>query len=85
MRLLLVNDQGESVACYDRLEHYDAQKSSSVLALLDILEALIAAAQGKGGAPGSVARSQAKVPGPATAVPEQLSRTVGFEDSNNER
>ena len=55
MKLLLVNDRGELIACYERLEHYDAQKSSSVLALLDFLETLIATAQGKGGAPGSQA------------------------------
>jgi hypothetical protein len=55
MKLLLVNDQGESVACYERLEHYDAQKSSSVLALLDFLETIIATAKGRGGAPGSKA------------------------------
>ena len=53
MKLLLVNDQGESVACFERVEHYDAQKPGSVLALLDFLETLIATAQGKGGAPSS--------------------------------
>ena len=47
MKLLLVNDQGESVACFERVEHYDAQKSGSVLALLDFLETLIATARGK--------------------------------------
>ena len=91
MKLLLVNDQGESVACFERVEHYDAQKSSSVLTLLDILETLIATAQGKGGAPGSKAWSQPRVPtaesgwGPTETAQEQLSRVVGFEDSNNER
>ena len=57
MKLILVNDQGESVACFERVEHYDAQKPGSVLALLDFLETLLATAKGKGGAPGS--KSQA--------------------------
>jgi hypothetical protein len=47
MKLLLVNDQGESVACLEDVEGYDVQNSSNVLALLDFLETLIAAAKGK--------------------------------------
>ena len=49
MKLLLVNDQGESVACLEDVEAYDVQNSSHVLALLDFLETLIAAAKGKSG------------------------------------
>ena len=49
MKLLLVNDQGESVACFEGVEVYDVQNSSNVLALLDFLETLIAAAKGKQG------------------------------------
>jgi hypothetical protein len=49
MKLLLVNDQGESVACFEDVETYDVQNSSNVLALLDFLETLIAAAKGKPG------------------------------------
>jgi hypothetical protein len=49
MKLLLVNDQGESVACIEDVEEYDVQNSSNVLALLDFLETLVAAAKGKRG------------------------------------
>lgn len=49
MRLLLVNDQGDAVACLENIERYDAQNSRNVLALLDLLETLIAAAKGKPG------------------------------------
>jgi hypothetical protein len=49
MKLLLVNDQGESVACLEDVEVYDVQNSSNVLALLDFLETLIAAAKAKPG------------------------------------
>jgi hypothetical protein len=48
MKLLLVNDLGESVACFEDVERYDVQNSSNVLALLDFLETLIAAAKGSG-------------------------------------
>ncbi len=53
MKLLLVNDQGEAVACFERVEQYDVQNSNSVLALLDFLETLIATAKENGGAPSS--------------------------------
>ena len=46
MKLLLINDSGEPVACLDDVEGYDVQDSSNVLALLDLLESLIAAAKG---------------------------------------
>lgn len=49
MKLLLVNDQGESVASLEDVEVYDVQNSSNVLALLDFLETLIAAAKGTRG------------------------------------
>jgi hypothetical protein len=53
MKLLLVTDSGESVACLDNVEEYDAQDSGNVLALLDLLESLIASAKGKRIAPTS--------------------------------
>lgn len=37
MKLLLVNDQGESVASLEDVEMYDVQNSSNVLTLLDFL------------------------------------------------
>ena len=46
MKLLLVNDQGDSVACLEGVEGYDVQDSSKVLALLDFIETLLAAAKG---------------------------------------
>ena len=61
MKLLLINDSGDPVACLDDVERYDAQKSSSVLALLDFLETLIAAAKGNG-ARGSEASALPTVP-----------------------
>ena len=57
MKLLLVNDQGESVACFEDVEVYDVQNSSNVLALLDFIETLIAAAKGKQGTRGFEAQS----------------------------
>jgi hypothetical protein len=48
MKLLLVNDSGDSVACLDNVEEYDTQDSGNVLALLDLLESLIASAKGNG-------------------------------------
>ena len=57
MKLLLVNDQGDPVACLDSVEGYDHQNSSNVLALLDFVETLIAAAKGKQGTPGFEAQS----------------------------
>ena len=57
MKLLLVNDQGESVACLEGVEGYDGQDSSKVLALLDFIETLIAAAKGKQGTRGFEAQS----------------------------
>jgi hypothetical protein len=55
MKLVLVNDKGDPVACVNDVESYDVQKSSSVFALLDLLETLIAAAKGEGGARNSTA------------------------------
>ena len=55
MKLLLIDNQGDPVACLEDIEGYEARNSSHVLALLDFLETLIATAQGKGGAPGSQA------------------------------
>jgi len=49
MKLLLVNDQGESVACLEDVEAYDVQNAGNVLALLDFVETLIAAAKGTRG------------------------------------
>ena len=46
MKLLLVNDQGDPIACLEDVEGYDVQNSSNVLALLDFLETLLAAAKG---------------------------------------
>jgi len=45
MKLLLVNNAGESVACLEDVEGYDVQDSRNVLALLDLLESWIAAAK----------------------------------------
>ena len=46
MKLLLVNDNGDPVACFEGIEGYDAQNSSNVFALLDFLETLLATAKG---------------------------------------
>lgn len=46
MKLLLVNDQGQSVACLEDLERYDAREPGHLFALLDFLETLIATAKG---------------------------------------
>lgn len=60
MKLLLVNDHGDPVACLDGVEGYDVQNSRNVLALLDFLETLLAAAKGNkaqlGTDPGSIGR-----------------------------
>ena len=61
MKLLLVNDKGDPLACFEDIEGYDAQNSSSVFALLDFLETLIATAKGNGGARGSEASPLATV------------------------
>ncbi|MGH9342030.1 MAG: hypothetical protein ACRD1R_21195 [Acidobacteriota bacterium] len=47
MKLLLINDSGEPVACLDGVEGYDVQDSSNVLALLDLLESLIGGREGR--------------------------------------
>ena len=57
MKLLLVNDQGDPVACLERVEGYDVRNSSNVLALLDFVETLLAAAKGKQGSRGFEAQS----------------------------
>ena len=62
MKLLLVNDQGDPVACFEGIERYDAQNSSNVFALLDFLETLIATAKGNKDRRGSEVSSFAKVP-----------------------
>lgn len=48
MKLLLVNDSGEQVACLQNVEEYSVEDPSRVFAMLDVLESLIAAAA-KGG------------------------------------
>lgn len=53
MKLLLVNNSGESVACLNDVEGYDVQNSRDVLALLDLLESLIVAAK-KDGRPAGI-------------------------------
>jgi len=73
MKLVLVNDQGDPVACLDDVERYDVQKSSSVFALLDFLETLIAAAKRKGGAPESLSNARSEAP--------QGKRAVGAQES----
>lgn len=45
MKLLLVNDSGEPVACLHDVEGYDAHDSSKVFAMLDLLERMIATAK----------------------------------------
>ena len=65
MKLLLVNDQGESVASLENVERYDVQNSSNVLALLDLLETLVAAAKRKQGSGHSAARLGCDVPSAA--------------------
>ena len=45
MKLLLVNDSGEQLACLQDVEGYGVQDSRSVFAMLDLLESLIAAAK----------------------------------------
>ena len=62
MKLLLVNDKGDPVACLEGIEGYDTQNSSNVFALLDFLEALIATAKGNNGGRGPEASSLATVP-----------------------
>ena len=62
MKLLIVNDQGDPVACLEGIERYDAQNSSNVFALLDFLETLIAAAKGNKDRRGSEVSSFATVP-----------------------
>jgi len=57
MKLLLVNDQGDPVACLEGVEGYDVRNSSNVLALLDFVETLLAAAKGKQGSRGFEAQS----------------------------
>ena len=67
MKLLLINDKGDPVACLEDIEGYDAQKSSNVFALLDFLETLIAAAKGIKNRRGSEGSSCA--PGSAAELP----------------
>ena len=62
MKLLLVNDKGDPLACLEGIEGYDAQNSSNVFVLLDFLETLIATAKGNGGARGSEASALPTVP-----------------------
>ena len=62
MKLLLVNDKGDPLACLEDLERYDASQPGHVFALLDFLEALIATAKGNRGTRGSEASSLATVP-----------------------
>ena len=46
MKLFLVNDTGDRVACLEDLERYDGRSPGHVFALLDVLETLIATAKG---------------------------------------
>lgn len=62
MKLLLVNDTGQPVACLEDLERYDTRSPGDVFALLDLLEALIATAKGNGSVRVSEASSLATVP-----------------------
>ena len=48
MKLLLVSDSGEPVACLDSVEEFGVRESSSVFAMLDLLESMIAAAKDGG-------------------------------------
>ena len=45
MKLLLLNNEGHPVACFDHLEQYDVQSPSQVFALLDLVETLIKTAK----------------------------------------
>ena len=62
MKLLLVNDKGDPVACFEGIEGYDAQNSGNVFALLDFLETLIGTAKGHQDRRGSDVSSLATVP-----------------------
>lgn len=46
MKVLLVNDNGQMVACMENVEQYDAAQPGDLLALMDFLEQLIATATG---------------------------------------
>lgn len=46
MKLLLISDSGEQVACLQNVEEYGVKDSNRVFAMLDVLESLIAAAKG---------------------------------------
>ncbi len=45
MKLLLVNNSGEPVACLHDVEGYDEHDPSKVFAMLDLLECMIATAK----------------------------------------
>ena len=45
MKLLLLNNEGHPVACFDHLERYDVQSPAQVFALLDLVEMLIKTAK----------------------------------------
>jgi hypothetical protein len=61
MKLLLVNDTGQLLASLEDLERYDAQKPGHLFALLDLMEALVAAAKGRGDMEKAAALSLSKV------------------------
>ena len=45
MKLLLVNDSGEQLACLQNVEEYSVKDSSRVFAMLDVLESMIVVAK----------------------------------------
>jgi len=45
MKLLLVNNSGEPVACLHDVEGYDTHDSNQVFAMLDLVERMIATAK----------------------------------------
>ena len=54
MKLLLVKESGEPVACVQDVERYSVQDASSVFAMLDLLESLIATAKNEQPAAGQL-------------------------------
>jgi hypothetical protein len=59
MKLLLLNESGEQVACLPNVEGYGVRDSRSVFAMLDLIESLIAAAKNERPAAGLLATDSA--------------------------
>ena len=60
MKILLVNDAGQTVAQVSDVERYDGSLAGHTAGLLDLLEALIAASKPSGKPPG---KPLGKIPG----------------------